>query len=272
MGKDKLRRWRELETYDFVFQPSMEEIFRKDYRLKGQWHQEVFRNGNPLVLELGCGKGEYTTGLAEMFPGKNFLGIDIKGARMWRGARTAAEGNLGNVAFLRTRIEFINSFFAEGEVDEIWITFPDPQPKKRQAKKRLCGPQFLNRYRHFLKPEGVVHLKTDNRELFERTMAVVKHNGFELLESTDNLYDGSYSGDMLLSIKTHYEKIFLAEGLPITYMQFRPMCDADLQFTGDENSEGAVEGDTGMMSGNDKRRTARRSAEEGDSGSRGSRS
>ncbi len=243
MGKDKLRRWRELESYDFVFQPAMEEIFGKDYRLKGRWRSEVFRNDNPLVLELGCGKGEYTTGLAEMFPGKNFLGIDIKGARMWRGARTAAERNLSNVAFLRTRIEFINSFFDEGEVDEIWITFPDPQPKKRQAKKRLCGPQFLNRYRRFLKPGGVVHLKTDNRVLFDRTMAVAEHNGFELLEATASLYDGNYSGDILLSIKTHYEKIFLAEGVPITYMQFRPTCDADTQFTGDEECRSKEESD-----------------------------
>lgn len=219
MGKDKLRKWAEMETWDFVLQPGFDEIFGRDYRLKGKWKSDLFGNSNPLVLELGCGKGEYTTSLAMMYPEKNFIGIDIKGARMWRGARTAHDHGLKNVAFLRTRIEFIRSFFAAGEADEIWITFPDPQMKRRRAKKRLTSPLFLDAYRTFLSPSGIIHLKTDSKPLYDYTMKVISHNRLQVNVATDNLYDGDYAGE-ILSIKTHYEKLFLQKGIPITYIQF----------------------------------------------------
>lgn len=208
-----------MESWDFVIQPGFNEIFGKDYHLKGRWGSEFFGNDKPLVLELGCGKGEYTTGLAMLFPEKNFIGIDIKGARMWRGAKTATEHNLKNVAFLRTRIEFIRSFFGEGEVDEIWITFPDPQFKRRRTNKRLTSPLFLNSYRQFLKPGGIVHLKTDSKPLHDYTLEVIEKNNLNIRVATDNLYESDYTGE-ILAIKTHYEKLFLQQGIPITYIQF----------------------------------------------------
>jgi tRNA (guanine-N7-)-methyltransferase len=219
MGKDKLKKWAEMAAYEFVLQPGFDEIFGKEFRLKGKWRSDFFHNEKPIVLELGCGKGEYTTGLAMLFPEKNFIGIDIKGARMWRGAKTAHEYNLTNVAFVRTRIEFIKSFFAANEVDEIWITFPDPQFKRRRTKKRLTSPIFLNTYRKFLKEGGIVHLKTDNKPLHEYTLEVIRKNKLKTLVATDNLYESDYTGE-ILAIKTHYEKLFLKEGIPITYLQF----------------------------------------------------
>jgi tRNA (guanine-N7-)-methyltransferase len=172
------------------------------------------------VVELGCGKGEYTIGLATRFPCKNYVGVDIKGARMWRGAKTANEQNLPNVAFLRTRIEFIESFFSKDEVDEIWITFPDPHPGGRNSNKRLTSPMFLNRYRLFLKDKGMIHLKTDNSELFDFSKKVAEHNDLELVNSTNDLYEDNISDD-ILSIKTHYERIFLKDGLKINYLSFK---------------------------------------------------
>jgi tRNA (guanine-N7-)-methyltransferase len=219
VGKNKLARWTEFRSYPNVVQPEIGDISGKDHSLKGKWNQELFKNKNPLVLELGCGKGEYTVGLANTSPHKNFIGIDIKGARMWRGAKTANENNLPNVAFLRTRIEFINSFFSEDEVDEIWITFPDPHPGRRNANKRLTSPWFLNSYRLFLKDKGIIHLKTDNRELFDFTSRVLKFNDLEVIFSTNDLY--SEKVDNILSIRTHYEKIFLEAGLRINYLSFR---------------------------------------------------
>lgn len=219
MGKNKLARWTEFGSYSNVVQPEIGDISGKDHSLKGKWNQELFKNKNPLVLELGCGKGEYTIGLANNSPHKNFIGIDIKGARMWRGAKTANENNLPNVAFLRTRIEFINSFFSEDEVDEIWITFPDPHPGGRNASKRLTSPWFLNSYRIFLKDKGIIHLKTDNRELYDFTSRVLKFNDLEIIFSTHDLY--SEKVDNILSIRTHYEKIFLEAGLTINYLSFR---------------------------------------------------
>jgi tRNA (guanine-N7-)-methyltransferase len=219
VGKNKLSKWAEMENWDFVLQPGLDEVFGKDYHLKGKWKRDFFRNDNPLVLELGCGKGEYTTGLAMLFPEKNFIGIDIKGARMWRGARTTFDHGLKNVAFLRTRIEFIRSFFGPAEADELWITFPDPQLKKRREKKRLTSPLFLNAYRTFLSPHGIVHLKTDNRQLYDYTLKVLKHNKLKVNVATDNLYESEVEEE-ILSIKTHYEKIFLQQGTPITYIQF----------------------------------------------------
>ena len=188
MGKDKYRRFQENLTFANMVQPDFEEVFGKEYRLKGHWHDEFFRNPNPIILELGCGRGEYTVALAERNPDRNYIGIDIKGARMWRGAKTATERGMANAAFLRTRIEFINSFFASGEVDEIWITFPDPQLKKQRVKKRLTSPQFLGYYAKFLKPDGVVHLKTDSRHLHEYTKAVIERNALPLLACGDDIY------------------------------------------------------------------------------------
>lgn len=209
-----------MKGYDHVIEPPFEDVFRKDHELKGKWHSEWFRNDKPIVLELGCGKGEYTVGLADKYPDMNFIGIDIKGARMWRGAKDSLQKKMTNVAFLRTRIEFITSFFAPGEVDEIWITFPDPQPKRKQEKKRLPGPYFLNLYRKILKQDGKIHLKTDSRELYEYTLQVVTSNNLSVITSTPDLYH-DLPGDDLLSIRTHYEEIFLARGIPITYLSFR---------------------------------------------------
>ena len=220
MGKNKLARWTELGTFDNVIQPEIGDVFTKDHPVKGRWNKEIFKNENPIILELGCGKGEYTIGLATRFPGNNYIGIDIKGARMWRGAKTANEQNLPNVAFLRTRIEFINSFFSTDEVDEIWITFPDPHPGGRNSNKRLTSPWFLNTYRLFLKNKGSVHLKTDNTELFRYTKTVASNNKLETIFATNDLYSENLSDD-IFSIRTHYEKIFLNEGLNINYLSFR---------------------------------------------------
>jgi tRNA (guanine-N7-)-methyltransferase len=219
VGKNKLARWTELGSYNNVIQPEIGDVSGKDHQIKGKWNKVIFRNENPIILELGCGKGEYTIGLANNFPENNFIGIDIKGARMWRGAKTAYEQNLPNVAFLRTRIEFINSFFSANEVDEIWITFPDPHPGGRKSNKRLISPWFLNSYRLFLKNKGLIHLKTDNTELFTFTKKIAGFNNLETVFSTEDLY--SEKTDNILSIRTHYEKIFLDAGLKINYISFR---------------------------------------------------
>lgn len=236
MGKNKLARWTELGSYPNVIQPAIVDIVYssgvypegavtlgnimvKDHPVKGKWNETIFRNNNPIVLELGCGRGEYTTGLAERFPGKNFIGIDIKGARMWKGARTSNEKKLVNAAFLRTRIEFINSFFGENEADEIWVTFPDPHVGARNANKRLTSPWYLNLYKPVLKDKGIIHLKTDNAELHRYTRKVAENNSLRILFSTEDLYSENLP-DEILSIRTHYEQMFLATGLKITYLAF----------------------------------------------------
>jgi tRNA (guanine-N7-)-methyltransferase len=229
VAKNKLARWTELGSFYNVIQPEIADVSGKDHPIKGRWNHELFKNRNPIVLELGCGKGEYTIGLAKYFPDMNHIGIDIKGARMWRGAKTADEEKLQNVAFLRTRIEFINSFFSADEVSEIWITFPDPHPGGRNANKRLTSPWFLNSYRKFLKDKGLIHLKTDNSELFDFTKKLICCNDLETLYSTNDLYSGkivvrsdsSVNYEDILSIRTHYEKGFLEEGLKINYLSFR---------------------------------------------------
>lgn len=220
MGKNKLARWTELKSFDNVIEPEIADVSGKDHPIKGRWNKDIFKNENPVVLELGCGKGEYSIGLATRFPDKNYIGIDIKGARMWRGAKTSNEKKLPNVAFLRTRIEFINSFFKTDEVDEIWITFPDPHPGRRNSNKRLTSPWYLNSYRQFLKNKGIIHLKTDNSELFNFTKTIASHNTLEIIFNTDDLYSESLS-DEIRSIKTHYENIFLTAGLKINYITFR---------------------------------------------------
>lgn len=227
MGKNKLARWAEMKSYGHVIEPSFEEVFRKDYELKGKWHNRWFGNNNPIVLELGCGRGEYTVSLSELYPEKNFIGIDIKGARMWRGAKDTFLKKISNAAFLRTRIEFIDSFFAAGEVEEIWITFPDPQLKKKREKKRLPGPAFLNIYRSFIRNGGLIHLKTDCRELYDYTLSIVRHNNLEIVTATTDLYR-DLPGNPLLSIRTHYEDIFLSKGIPITYLSFRLRNDQEI--------------------------------------------
>jgi tRNA (guanine-N7-)-methyltransferase len=209
-----------MKGFDHVIEPPFEEVFRQDHSLKGRWHSDWFRNSNPIVLELGCGKGEYTVSMAEKYPEKNFVGIDIKGARMWKGARESLQKNLANAAFLRTRIEFTGSFFSAGEVDEIWLTFPDPQLKKKREKKRLSGPLFLNLYRQYLKDGGIVHLKTDSRALYDYSLSVVEANSLPVVSSLTDLY-GGLTGDPLLSIRTFYEEKFLSQGTPITYLAFR---------------------------------------------------
>lgn len=224
MGKNKLRKWAEIEDYAHVIQPRFEDVFKKDHELKGQWKEAFFENDNPIILELGCGKGEYTIGMAQRFPGKNFLGIDIKGARIWRGARTAYRDAISNVGFIRTRVELIESFFARDEVDEIWITFPDPQLKKRRNKKRLTGARFINHYRSFLKEKGLVHLKTDSRELYDYTMRLIKENGMEVISYSTDLH-AEKDVDEILTIRTHYEQIFLDAGKNINYICFRPPGD-----------------------------------------------
>ena len=219
MGKDKLRRFRENLTFECFVQPKFDEVFHRDHPLKGNWNRDFFRNDNPIVLELGCGKGEYTVALAERDPGRNFIGIDIKGARMWRGAKTATERQMRNVGFLRTRIEMIASFFAEGEVDEIWITFPDPQLKTRRAKKRLPSPLYLACYARLLRPDGRINLKTDSKHLYAYTGEVIRHYGLTCEVSEPDIY-GSGFADEILSVKTAYEQMFLERKLPITYTRF----------------------------------------------------
>jgi len=197
-----------------------------DHAMKGKWHSHFFKNDHPVILELGCGKGEYTVGLAKRFPDKNFIGVDIKGHRMWDGAKTAFEEQIVNAGFLRTRIDFISSFFAPDEVEEIWLTFSDPQPLKPQ--KRLSSPQFLARYKKFLKPGGIIHLKTDSAILYESTLEMVKENKHRILFSSDDLYGKAISEidpatREILSIRTHYETIFMNKGKTIKYLKFVPV-------------------------------------------------
>jgi tRNA (guanine-N7-)-methyltransferase len=218
VGKKKLQRFAEMDTFNHVIQPSFDEVFKKDFRLKGKWTSEFFNNNNPLILELGCGKGEYTVGLARQNSSTNFIGIDIKGSRMWRGAKTAVEEELKNVGFIRTRIGLINSFFGNEEVSEIWITFPDPQPKKYY--KRLTSTRFLGYYQQFVKNDGFINLKTDSVELYTYTKQLIELNNIELVTDTDNLYESDLV-DETLSIKTFYEQQWLEQGKPIHYLRFK---------------------------------------------------
>lgn len=219
MPKRKLIHFKENDTFPHLFQPKYPELLA-GWHLKGNWAKDFFGNENPLVLELGCGKGEYVVGLARKYPQKNYIGLDIKGARMWRGAKTAEEEGLGNVAFIRTRIELLGFLFAEKEVSEIWITFPDPHPRESRAKKRLTHPAFLNRYIPLLREDHLLHLKTDNQALHLFTMEVIKHNGYEVLSATSSLYDMD-GEEEVKSIRTFYEEMFSSQGLPITYIRFK---------------------------------------------------
>lgn len=220
-SKNKLRRFRENESFENVVQPSREEIISGEFPLKGNWATNFFKNDHPIVLELGCGKGEYSIALAEMFPEKNFLGIDIKGARFWRGAKTALENNQNNVGFLRTQIELIDHIFAENEIDEIWITFPDPQIKYKRTKHRLTNSQFLQKYKKILVPEGTVKLKTDSEFMHGYTLGLLHGEGHEVLHANHHVYKNEYSPKTVTGIQTFYEKQYLEQNKPITFVEFR---------------------------------------------------
>jgi len=198
--KKKLIRFTESKTFANLFQPDYSETI-SGFHLKGNWRTDFFRNNNPVVLELGCGKGEYTVGLAEKYPDKNFIGIDIKGARIWRGCKTSNEKKLSNVCFLRSRIDLIEHFFEPDEVDEIWITFPDPQLKERKTRKRLISQHFINKYKRVIKPDGIVHLKTDNIQFFEYALEVIDENNHKLLLQTFDLYNSGIIDDVVKNQK-----------------------------------------------------------------------
>ncbi len=214
MGKDKLRKFAEVSTFKNVVQLDAGKEF------KGKWAKEFFKNEKPVILELACGKGEYTVNLAKLFPEKNFIGIDYKGNRIWRGAKTALEEGIDNVGFLRIQIETILEHFEKGEIAEIWITFPDPQPQDSREKKRLTNPVFLERYKEILVPEGIMHLKTDNDSFFAYTVEQIELQGLPKLKETTDLYHSDLV-DEVLSIKTYYEKKYLAEDKNINYVQWK---------------------------------------------------
>ena len=220
-SKNKLKRFKENETFDHVFQPKRETLVENKFIFKGQWRQKFFKNKNPLVLELGCGKGEYTVGLAEKYPNKNYIGIDVKGARFWRGAKTAKENQLSNVAFVRAQIELIGFLFEANEVDEIWITFPDPQIKYKRGKHRLTNPDFLKRYKHILNQTGVVHLKTDSEYMHGYTLGLLQGLGHEIQYANHNVYQQEGSPDEVTELQTFYEKTYLEKGKAITYLRFK---------------------------------------------------
>ena len=220
-SKNKLKRFRENEIFENVFQPSRDELVKEHYALKGKWRKDVFKNDNPLVLELGCGKGEYTIGLAKRYPNKNFIGIDIKGARFWRGAKTAIEEAIPNAAFIRTQIELVAHIFAENEVDEIWITFPDPQIKYKRTKHRMTNMQFLERYKKVLKPDGLMHLKTDSEFMHGYTLGLLHGMELDVLYANHNVYKLEGSPEEVTEIQTFYENQYLENDKAITYIRFK---------------------------------------------------
>ena len=225
MAKRKLERFAAIETFSTVFQHVQTSQQINDFEQKGKWKESVFKNQNPLILELGCGKGEYTIGMSRADKTKNFLGLDLKGNRIWRGAKTALDEKIDNAAFLRCRIENIEKAFENNEVDEIWITFPDPQPQKTRERKRLTSPRFLISYKNILKPNGKIHLKTDSYALYLYTLEVIKETGAELIYKTGDLYNSTIpeivNEPSLKTIQTHYENLFAAKGFKICYIQFK---------------------------------------------------
>lgn len=222
MGKNKLKKFAQMKEMPNVFEPTMEDVKAKSFHLRGKWNTDFFKNDNPIVLELGCGKGEYSVALARKFPNKNFIGMDIKGARMWVGASEAIDEELNNVAFVRTKIDFITSFFQENEVEEIWLTFSDPQPAK--PNKRLTSKIFVDRYKQVLQPKGKINLKTDSDLLFESTEEQIKEHKYKCHSSTWDLYADldKFPEDShdIFKVKTHYEKLFSEKGFKIKYCQF----------------------------------------------------
>jgi tRNA (guanine-N7-)-methyltransferase len=218
-SKNKLKRFQENETFSNVIQPSREEIV-SGFPLKGKWNTH-FKNDNPIVLELGCGKGEYTVGLAKRFPKKNFIGIDIKGARFWKGAKIAIEENLPNVTFIRTQIELVDYIFGEQEVSEIWITFPDPQIKYKRTKHRMTNQEFLKRYKRVLEPNGTVNLKTDSEFMHGYTLGLLHGLGLEVVYANHDVYKNEGSPKEVLEIQTFYENQYLEKGKPITFIRLK---------------------------------------------------
>jgi tRNA (guanine-N7-)-methyltransferase len=218
VGKNKLSKFADMEEFPHVFQVTSHALREGvGFEMKGRWNELFFKNDHPIVLELGCGKGEYTVGLSQLYPDKNFVGVDIKGARLWTGAKESFEKGMKNVAFLRTNIEMIHHFFAENEVSEIWLTFPDPQMKK--VTKRLTATNFMKSYQQFVKPNGLIHLKTDSNFMFSYTCEMVKANNYPVVFSNNDLYASNLQ-DPILSIKTYYEQQWLDRGLTIKYIQF----------------------------------------------------
>lgn len=218
MGKNKLKKFAELDTFTNVIQAPMQNPWQKDHAMKGRWNEAFFQNEHPIVLELGCGKGEYTVSLAQKMPHKNFIGIDIKGSRLWKGAKEAFTQEMSNVGFLRTSIEIAHTFFAKDEVSEIWITFPDPQMKS--ANKRLTSTRFLSKYREFLKLGGIINLKCDSNFQYQYTLELVKANGLEIVANTNRLYQSELLNDVL-AIETFYEKQWRERGIDIKYLAFK---------------------------------------------------
>ena len=220
-SKNKLKRFKENEIFHNVIQPDRDELEKDLFYLKGSWNKLYFKNDKPIVLELGCGKGEYTIHLANLNPQKNFIGIDIKGARFWRGAKTALEDKMNNVAFVRAQIELIDRLFAAQEVKEIWITFPDPQIKYKRTKHRLTNPSFLEHYQNILSTEGFVHLKTDSEFLHGYTLGVLNDDKYEVCYAHHDIYNNSYAPEQAISIQTFYEKMYLDLNKPISYIKFK---------------------------------------------------
>lgn len=220
-SKNRLKRFKENETFWNVIQPSRQELLDDSFNFKGKWSKKFFKNNNPLILELGCGRGEYSLNLARRYPDKNFLGIDIRGARFWRGAKTAIEENLPNVGFVRAQIDLIDLIFDKNEVDEIWITFPDPQIKYGRTKHRMTNPDFLAKYKRILQPDGVVHLKTDSEFMHGYTLGILSGLGEHIDFSQHDIYSSQYVPRDVTEIKTYYEKQFLEEGKKITYIRFK---------------------------------------------------
>ena len=220
-SKNKLKRFKENEGFNNVFQPSREDLLNDKFNLRGNWNRLAFKNNNPIVVELGCGKGEYTVGLAKMFPEKNFIGIDIKGARFWKGAKTSLSEKINNVVFVRTQIELIENIFLMDEISEIWITFPDPQIKYKRTKHRLVNINFLNRYKNILIKGGIINLKTDSDFLHGYLIGLIQGMGHEIIYSNHDIYNSSGVPIEATAIQTYYESLYLAEGKPITYLKFR---------------------------------------------------
>ncbi len=224
--KKKLARFAENATFPNLFQVSYEQLQHEPFFLKGKWHSHFFKNNHPIILELGCGKGDYTTGLAKAYPHRNFIGMDIKGARMWYGAKISQTEQLKNVAFIRSKIQLIDHFFSLHEIDEIWITFPDPQPRKSHEKKRLTSPAFLNRYRKVMKPDGIIHLKTDDEQLYTYTLEVINQEKLSVLANMPDIH-GKETMEDAIRITTFYEKMWLEQGLSIKYLQYKINPDHD---------------------------------------------
>lgn len=220
-SKNKLKIFKENETLYNVVQPTREELLSGSFEFRGKWAEKFFKNSNPIVLELGCGRGEYSVNLAGRYPDKNFLGIDIKGARFWYGAKTAIQESLPNVGFVRAQIELVDLMFSENEVDEIWITFPDPQIKYRRTKHRMTNPDFLAKYKKILRPDGPVHLKTDSEFMHGYTLGILEGLGMDIEHSQHDIYKSHYEPKDVLEIQTYYEKQFLEEGKKITYIRFK---------------------------------------------------